>query len=77
MRCRTLLAASCFALAAIGQQPALLGGNGLVEGRVVDLRGDGVPAARVRVVRHDDPTKARRRPRRHFVGILHDILPTE
>lgn len=58
MRCRTLLAASCFALAAIGQQPALLGGTGLVEGRVVDLRGDGVPAARVRVVRHDDPTKA-------------------
>ncbi len=58
MRCRTLLAASCFALAAIGQQPALLGGNGLVEGRVVDMRGEGVQAARVRVVRHDDPTKA-------------------
>jgi protocatechuate 3,4-dioxygenase beta subunit len=58
MRCRTLLAAFCFALSAIGQQPALLGGTGVVEGRVVDMRGDGVPAARVRIATYDDPTKA-------------------
>lgn len=57
MLCRTLLAAFCLALAAIGQQPALLGGSGIVEGRVVDMRGEGVPAARVRIVSYDDPSK--------------------
>lgn len=57
MRCRTLLAAFCFVLPAIGQQPTLLGGTGVVEGRVVDMRGDGVPAARVRIATYDDPAK--------------------
>lgn len=56
MRHRLLIVCPLLLASAMAQAPAAVEATTVLEGRVVDMRGEGVPAARVRVVAWEDPT---------------------